>query len=229
MEVDMLKIKVLFIALLLLFITLPAHGQSSSTTSDTWQFEVSPYLFLPAVEGDATVNGQTMPLDLSFGDILDNFDVFGLSGRVRARKGKWGIIFDVATLSLETEVIPNIPIPPVTAAINVDIQDTVVDLGVSYRVVETEVGGKRLWIEPLVGVRYHYLKQEIGLKIDILFPDDPPGLVPAGTVLGGDEDWFEPLVGGIIGLALTEKFTLLLRGYGQSMVLTITPTITVLV
>jgi hypothetical protein len=115
----MLKIKVLCVSMLLLFITMPAHGQSSSSTSDTWQFEVSPYIFTPAVEGDTTVNGQTMPLDLSFGDIFDNFDVFGLSGRVRARKGKWGIIFDVATLSLETEVIPNIPIPPVTAVIAV--------------------------------------------------------------------------------------------------------------
>ena len=86
------KITVFSMALLLIF-TL-AYGQSEASDSKTWEFQVSPYFFAPSLDADSTLDGGTVPMDLSFSDILDNFDVFGLSVRVEAWKGKWGFIFD---------------------------------------------------------------------------------------------------------------------------------------
>jgi hypothetical protein len=196
---------IFLVALALLLTMGPAYGQDSPSAPDAWQFEVTPYFFAPALDGDLTVDGQTVSADLSFGDILDNFDVFGLSARVVARKGKWGIILDVATISLETDVTLQTP-TPVSSGIDVDVTDTVVDLGVSYRAVETVFAGKPLWIEPIAGGRYHYLKQDIGINVNV------PGVGGPGTTLGGDEDWVEPFVGMLMGLSLTQKFSFLLRG-----------------
>ena len=44
--------------------------------SAQWQFEFTPYMFIPAnVEGDSTVSGTTVDINLGIDDILENFDV----------------------------------------------------------------------------------------------------------------------------------------------------------
>ena len=37
---------------------------------DAWEVHVTPYAWLPSIDGDSTVDGQTTELDLSFSDIL---------------------------------------------------------------------------------------------------------------------------------------------------------------
>ncbi len=202
--------KTLFLVLAFLLVCTSAYGQDDPSGSDKWQFEVSPYGFLPAMKGDMTASGQTATVDLSFGDIIDNFDVIAFSNRIVARKGKLGLIFDIAYTSLKTDVTLNTSLPPATIGIDVDIEDLVLDFGVSYRAVDKLFNGKRLWIEPIGGLRYHYLKQEIGLNVAVTLPP-PVGATAAGTTLGGDEGWVEPFVGGLMGIALTEKWTFLLR------------------
>ena len=70
---------------------------------DEWEFEFAPYIWLPAdIDGSSTVAGVTVELDLSLGDIFDNFDVFALTGRLEAWKGdQWGIIFDGMYVGLD--------------------------------------------------------------------------------------------------------------------------------
>jgi len=202
-----MRIKKAFFVAFALFLTLgTAYGQDSPSGTDAWRFEVTPYFWAPGLDGDLTVAGETVSLDLSFGDILDDFDVFGFSTRVVARKGKWGIIFDFALVSLESNEVTLQTPTPVTAGIEVDILDTQVIMGVSYRAVETVFAGKPLFIEPMAGGRYHYFKEEIDLNVDV------PGVGGPGTTLGGSNDWVEPLVGMLMGLSLTEKTTFILRG-----------------
>jgi hypothetical protein len=38
---------------------------------DTWQFSATPYLWLPALEGDVTVRGVASSPDLGIGDTID--------------------------------------------------------------------------------------------------------------------------------------------------------------
>jgi hypothetical protein len=70
------------------------YGQEEVTGLDEWQVEVSPYFWMPSLDFDATVAGATVHLDMDFGEVLDNFDLFGFSGRIEAWKGKWGLLFD---------------------------------------------------------------------------------------------------------------------------------------
>ena len=203
--------KISFLFLVFMLACTSAYAYEDQSGSDKWQFNVTPYFFAPAYEGDMTVDGQTVSADLSFGDILDNFDVMGFSNRVVARKGKLGLIFDIAYLSLETEIDLATLTPPVSIGIDIEIEDLSLDFGVSYRAVDTMIAGKRLWIEPIGGLRYHYFKQEIDLDVSVTLPG-PLGTKSAGTTLGGDEEWVEPFVGGRMLIALSEKITFLLRG-----------------
>ena len=193
--------KVLYWGLGFLLISTFAYDLNEALGSDEWEIQVTPYFWAPAVDADTTVSGQTAPLDLSFSDILDNFDVFGLSGRVEAWRGKLGFIFDGMYVDLDGDFSLQTP-GPSTPKVGVDIKQTMVDLAVSYRFVETP----QVWFEPIVGVRYTELTQEITLS-EIYAP-----VGPVGTILGGTEDWLEPFIGARAVFHLTEKWQILLRG-----------------
>ena len=62
------------------------------------------HAFAASIDVDSTVAGSTIPISLSFGDILDEFDVTPISNRFLAWNDRWGIIFDLAYLKLETDV-----------------------------------------------------------------------------------------------------------------------------
>ena len=61
-----------------------------------WHYEITPYFFLPGVDATSTL-GILPPvdIDLSFGDIWTNFDVFALSGRLEAwRENRFSLYLD---------------------------------------------------------------------------------------------------------------------------------------
>lgn len=143
----------------------PALG-ALQDASDGWVITGGPYLFLAGIEGDATIAGTTAELDLSFSDILDNFDLFGVSGRVEAWKDqRWAIIFDGMYLDLEGNFATPGPLPLV---INVDITQVQIDLGLGYRLFDQpltdDAQGPRVLFDALGGVRYQYFKEELTIS-----------------------------------------------------------------
>lgn len=165
---------------------------------DKWEFQLTPYLWLPHVEGDSTVSGQKEKIDFDIGDVLDMLTI-GLSGRSEAWKGDWGIMLDASYLRLEDEI--RTPGPD----IDVDIQDANVDLLVAYEVLNiplTDSGrkGPVLIFHPGAGLRYHYLKQEIDLR----------GMT--SKTLGKSKDWVEMVLAWRIILALTDRVGIVARG-----------------
>lgn len=180
-------------------VALGLFGQTELASSDSegWVITGGPYLHLPGIEGDAVVAGQAAKLDLSFSDIFDNFDVFGVSGRVEAWKdSQWGITFDAMYFDLDGSFTSPVPL-------SIDIVQWQIDLGLGLRVIDTELVNEgsdpsRLQIDLLGGGRYQYLKEE--LKIG------------ASPTLGASEDWFELFVGGRLVLQVNDKLSLRLRG-----------------
>ena len=52
------------------------YGQTGTVSAppflhSPWKFEVAPYVWLPAMQGDLTVRGRTADIDLDLGDTLD--------------------------------------------------------------------------------------------------------------------------------------------------------------
>jgi predicted porin len=194
---------------------LPVYGQDSfAETNQGWQLEFTPYFWIPDVDADATVDGTTANMDLSFCDVLDNFDIIGLSGRVEAWNGDWGLFFDTVHVALESDEF-KIQTPGPTFGVTVDIQDTTFDFGAAYKLIEEPIGdddSRKFTFAPLGGLRYHYLKQVI-----------KPRILPNA---GGSEDWVEPFVGAAIQYDLTETLAVISRadfgGFGIGSASTLT-------
>jgi opacity protein-like surface antigen len=175
------------------------YGQEEITYGDKWQISFTPYFFAPDMKGESTVAGATAKIDVGFTDIIDNFDVFALMGRVEAWKGDWGFFFDGMYLDLDGDFTLTAPAPRIS--IDADIRESILDFGMAYKLFKVPLEENRsrmLTFEPLGGVRYHYLKQEMKLSVT-----HPKGA--AGTTLGGDEEWVEPFVGARLTYDLTEK------------------------
>jgi len=193
----MVQLRTAMLPILVILLMCPsAFGQDAGVKE--WEFQLAPYFWVPAVDADTTVSGVTTSIDLSFGDIVDNFDVFGLSGRFEAWwMRKVGFTFDGMYIDLETSQQT-----PVGGNLNVNITQAILDFGLGYRLGELKLEKARnlptLWFDLLGGLRYTYLDQTLTFQ--------------PGPELGGNEDWLEPFIGGRIGLRIIEKLTLLLRG-----------------
>lgn len=69
--------------------TAPATAQSAKQDAQGWQFELTPYLWAPALKGSVQINNAPKAkLDLSAWDLIQMLD-FSAAGRFEARNGRW--------------------------------------------------------------------------------------------------------------------------------------------
>lgn len=187
----------------------PAAGQPDQATSDQWQFQFTPYAWLPGINANGDLGGLTGAVDVGADDVIDVLD-FGGAARFEAWKKRWGLFVDTMYMALSDDYGSTVgPRGGVTLNADVDVRLGLVDFGVAYRLIDTPVGRsgtQRLVFEPLAGLRYGYLKEEVKLNVAVA------GVGAAGRTLGGDEDWIEPLVGGRVWWHINEKLSAGVRG-----------------
>ena len=153
-------------------------------------WHISPYFWLPSMDITSKVPGlPPTDLDLTFGDIWDNFDVFALSARGEYWWGQYGVVADGLWMKLETDSVGGSPI-------GLEIADGIVDILAGYRFNLKEGGSDVPSMRLLAGGRYHYLKQEVS----------------GPSTLGGSEDWFEPVIGAQLLAPMGEKWLATARG-----------------
>ncbi len=193
-----------------LLVTGTAHAQSTTTSADGWQYELTPYIWGAAMKGD--VQGGSLPkihTDVSFSDITDVLD-FGLMGSFEARKGKFGLLFDAIYMDLSmggaaSRTGPGPIGATVTANVNLGFKQTVLAAAVTYRTVEG-----RSPVDVIGGLRY--IKLEADAQIDASFFASFFGLT-GRVARSGDVDWVDPYVGVRVRHALNDRWSL--TGYGD--------------
>ena len=186
-----------------------AYGQTDASLppyflTAPWKFDLAPYLWLPALKGEVTVEGHTANVDLSVGDTLELlFDAFkfGALGRFEARKGELLLTLDVMYLSLEDE-------KTTVLERNAEFSQKllITEFGAGYRLGAWPLGPNvypTLATDVLVGGRYVSLKA--GLETS-------GGRRFGGIDVEQDVDWLEPFVGGRLLLTLSPRITLAVRG-----------------
>jgi len=169
----------------------------SNLGGDGWDLQFTPYFWLAALDGDSTLSGIAGSAELDFSELWDFVD-FGVSGRLEAWNGKWGLFFDGSYLDLGAEYTASVG--PAAIDTEVDLRQTILDFGLAYRLIQTPVGKdgtQSLTLDSLGGLRYEYLKQEAELNVAI-------GPFAPGTTLGGDEEWVEPFVGARLTWGVAE-------------------------
>ena len=175
-EISLNSIK---INLSILTLSLAMVSSVTAGEEDSWSFTFAPFVWMAGQEGRvATLDGvQPTEIDLSFGDILENFDI-GLMGIAEARKGRFGVLSELFYISVSTDTNT-----PGSFFSSTDYeQDFIgITLGGFYRLIDKEETS----LDVLAGIRWWGLDNKM---------DFGAGILPAQTIQT-DEDWIDPIIG----------------------------------
>src|SRR5262245_5040268 len=174
-----------------------ADTPAAAADDDNWHFFVAPWFWTAGTSGTVSVRGVAeVPLEMSFGDVLDNFD-FGLQAHFEARRRRFGLGTDLLYLNLGVPVAEGQPVLD-RLDLKVDLRQTILEGFGFYRVAR---GGSRpsnpAYADVLVGLRYFSARTRL-----------------AGDEFEGTErtvEWVDALIGlrGVVPLG--DKFSLLGR------------------
>ena len=162
---------------------------ASAHAQENWT-EVGIYGFMPGIKGDATIGGTlgdvTTDVDVSFNDILDNNDI-GFMGFVEHRRGKWSFIGDAAYLKVSAEkTTSRTPVSSIT--LDAELEQTIAEGFVGYRVLEQDHGDAQFGIDLLGGARYNKIAVELDVTASLL------GLTTSAS-RNPSEDWVDGVIG----------------------------------
>jgi opacity protein-like surface antigen len=130
-------------------LTLPASGEAQENRvpnaqeeTPGWRFTFTPYLWGTGLHGQVGVAGRSTDVDISVGDVIDNFDI-GVMGLVEARKNLWALSADVFFVNLGNTV----------DGVTVDLSELMLQPELGRTILARPWGG----IDALVGARYWHL------------------------------------------------------------------------
>ena len=151
--------RILLFALVLFCFTAPAFCGDGEWTAD-----LTPYFWMAGQSGDSVVLGQENEIDISFSDVISNFDM-GLAGHLEANKDRCTLFFDFQYINLSEK--PN--------TVEIRVKNTVLEGGTAYRLHPAfeALGGVRIvnykieltpeildpieksktWVDPFIGGR----------------------------------------------------------------------------
>ena len=189
---------------------LVASAAPAEATADEWQFQLTPYLWLPTIDG--TLNYELPPgggsPDISVGptDWLELLNFGALIGG-SARKGRFSIFTDIVYLSMtrngdgrvvsvEGTVAGNLISIPVSADLTLNTRTDLVGLvwmlAAGYTVKETETSS----VDVFAGARLFSV--DVSTSWDLTAAITTPGgveLLAAQGSIGSDTDLWDGIVG----------------------------------
>ena len=93
------QMKLAVIALLSLTTISSVHAED--VTKNAWH--ISPYFWLPSMDVTSTLGPVSVPIEMDFGDILDNFDVIAISARAEYWWGQYGVVADGLWMDMQKD------------------------------------------------------------------------------------------------------------------------------
>jgi hypothetical protein len=208
----------------------PLHpdAQGGEPADEGWMFSASLYLWVTGMSGDLTVGGRDMPIDLSFGDLLNATDTLvGLFGYFEGMKGRFGFALDAAYASLSANLDSSLT---TVGPVEIDLEGGewkfkmfILDFAGFYRFYEvrhwneTEGATRRrplMAFDALLGGRYYHEKFDLNGTVRskvtvagevILDEAYPIALDPSSHLV-------DPILGGRVLLWPAERVELALWG-----------------
>lgn len=201
--------------------TLPNNGEETQVVeSKDWHIDIQPYATIPVTTyGSVTVGRRSVDYHLSLGEVVNVLRV-AASGRIEAWKGNFGLIFDGYYVSLHGGGIKQVERPTVNARLesNLTFEQGIYDFALSYHIgarpipyqptQPSKAAFPRIWFTPILGTRLNDLSSTI--ETTLTFEDLEQTFEGSGRSAG--RTWFEPMVGGKIGLQVSEPITFWVRG-----------------
>lgn len=178
-------------ALAILCPALADDREPAALADDHWRFAIAPYIWGAGLDGDVKTRRIEQDIDIGFTDIVKDLS-FGGMLYAEARKHRYGVFTNMSLVRTEDDSSGTIDT-------EVKADTALIAVGGFYRLAEWRWGegsGGRplvLAVEPTAGVRWSYLRAEIGL--------DGRGGVDLPQA-DRSESFFDPIVGVRLGSAL---------------------------
>ena len=173
------------VIVLVMGLVCPMTYAEESDSNGDWDFSFAPmYLWAVSIDGDQTVKGIKVDLDVPFSDIFDNLNgalTFHFEG---LHKQRWGFFSDLNYINLEMDDGP----------VDIDFTEILFELAGFYRITEGAHA-----IDGLGGLRYS------SMEVDLNLPFPLPGVDQR-------KDWVDPYLGLRWQWKFAEKWGSRLRG-----------------
>ena len=158
------------------------------------------------------MKGRTVDLNVDPIQVLEHLERVPFMGYAEARKGPLILYSDIfyANLGLTADGVRSRNIGTTTAALGVDFEEAVVEVGGAYEIMKCD---RRTAIDILAGARYWH--QDLSINLALTGTLDIDGLdLSRGIAIarGGNVDWVDPVVGGRIRYNLAPGQDFMLRG-----------------
>jgi hypothetical protein len=187
------------------------------TPASQWRLSFTPYGWLPWLQGDVTVKGRSVDLNVNPIQVLEHLERVPFMGYAEARNGPLAIYGDIfyANLGLSADGVRSRSVTPgingtLSASLGVDFEEAVVEVGGAYEVMKLD---SHTAIDVLAGARYWHQDMSINLALtgtltDLGGLDISRGFAAARS---GGVDWVDPVVGGRIRYHLAPGQDLMMR------------------
>jgi len=179
-------------------ILFPQLAQAQGQSNRTWQSDVFLYGLAASISGDAQLGPVQQPVDVSFGDILDNLQM-GFMGSYRGSSERFSVAADFVYLALGNASTTGL-------VRRADVDLFIADLTGGYRFSSG--------VEAFAGLRITDLSTKIGLGDPVITElegsdtfYDPVVGVRIWTPLGQDGRWWIQARGDIGGFGASMDFT----------------------
>jgi hypothetical protein len=141
--------------------TAPAAAQTASQSStEGWQFELVPYLWGSAIDGEVGIGNRTVNVDASFTNILDHLH-FAAMGLAEARRENLVVLTDALYTDLRGQrATPG----PLFSSVRPEQRLFIFTPEAGYRVLDTDGSS----IDALGGIRFWHLKSELEFRAGVL-------------------------------------------------------------
>ncbi len=179
------RFSIFFLCGVLFFQILSISAHAQPTSSDKWEFQLAPYFWLAGQKGTVATLPGLPPADIDvdfYDDIVGNINgALMLVGE--ARKGRFGLVMDVAYTDIEME--DPTPLGIFYSSMNSRTKSWILSVAGLYRLVQQD----RTFLDVMAGFRYWSVDSELTLKGAAF-----PGVFPEQSI-SNKEDWVDPLIG----------------------------------
>lgn len=201
--------------------------QEPEASISDWHWKANLYGWAESLDGNVTIRGRYVPVDIGFDDILENLD-FAIMGSAEVSYGRWGLLADMSYAELSGSSYGR------RSVVNVGLDQFIGNFALAYEIfgegnshldlyagarvnsldLDAEFIGRRLfartsqsetWVDPIIGLRF---QQELSERFFLRLVGDV-----GGFNVSSDFTWQAM---GILGFRMTEHSSLLFgyRGIG---------------
>jgi hypothetical protein len=187
----------------------PAARPDGALFASPWTVTVTPYLWLPWLQGDVTVKGVTGSLYINPYQVLEHLERAPWMSYVEARNGPFALYNDIfyAKIGVDLGGVRTFRSASIEHSFGTDFSEGVIEVGGAYQIAKwwSGTGGsikdgyafdRYTAIDLLAGARYWQQTMNVDLALSGTL--DTTGLVISGShafARSGVVDWVDPLIG----------------------------------